>query len=1074
MNIGKFSVTRPVAVVMRIAALVLLGTICFLRLPIDLLPRVAIPTVNVNVSWPNTSPENMESQIARPIEQAVGTVKGMSLVSSTSSLGNASVRIQFNYGVDVDKAVVDVLQQVERAQGRFPKDPNISIPQITKFDPSSLPVLIYGVTSKDGDLTKLNTRLTNEISPILEASGGVASVTVTGGQARAIMVDVDPQKLQAYNLTLGAVSQRISQENVTLPAGVAQEGKTQYNIRSVGYFPSIDALKKMPLTSSDNRIVQLQEVADVRDANQDVLSYTRSDGDPACVISVTKQSDSNTVEVAKSVQAAIKDIALRNPDLKFHLTYDQAGFIEKSIEDLQETAIIGGGLAILIITFFLRNLRSTFVVALSIPISILSTFSLLYFCGFTLNTISLSGLALATGLIVDDAIVVLENIYRHIERDKKEPMEAAISGTQEILSAVLASTFTVMIVFLPLMLIQGISGQVFTQFALVVIFSIGISLLDAMTVVPMLASRIIKIGEVMSESHPELRAQYGIKESFMTKIYDKAGEIFHKWDESYRKGLRWALDNRRNIVIIGIVGIVISVALWPLVGKQNFPETDSGNLTVSLKLPIGTPVDKTNTTMLAIEKIVSADKDVESIISGAGTNVGLRGGGGGVPQEGSITAKLKENRSAKTGDVIKRLQKKLGGMAGARITVQPLDLVQRILGNHTNFSIDVFGQDLTQLTAAARQVQSTLSTIPGLQNVDLNVQDALPEIQWKIDREKAQTLGISFNDVANAISAGTTGQLSTYYQENGFQYPIYVQLPQRLRMSARDIAAIPLTTGSNPITLGQVATPYYSYGPNQINRQSRQRLITVSGNITGRADSEVKADALAAISKMQFPTGVYAQLGAQLKLSENEFSSLGLAAFLAIALIYMLLAAQFESYTYPLVVLMSVPLCAIGLVLAFILTDRQFGLTGFIGLLMLIGIAVKNGILLVDYTNQLREEGLSREEAILRAGPTRLRPILMTTMAAILGMVPLAIGLGAGSEMYTPLATAVIGGLITSTLLTLFVVPTVYTIVDDIVEKRKNKREQKKGKKAEQPEAKPKDETPESAVARVAEAEFGA
>lgn len=1068
MNIGKFSVERPVAVVMRIAALVLLGLICFLRLPIDLLPRVSVPTAVVNVSWPNTTPENMETQIARPLEQAIGTVRGINLISSSSSLGNASVRAQFNYGTDIDKAVVDVLQQVQRAQSRFPNDPQISTPSVFKFDPSTLPILLYGVTSKDGDLIKLNTRLVNEISPILEAAGGVAQVNVSGGQPRAIMVDVDPSRLQAYGLTLTDISRRIGQENVSLPAGVAQEGKTQYNLRTVGYFQNLDELRQLPLLNDQGRLLQLQQVATVRDASQDILSYTRSNGQPACIISITKQSDANTVEVTKSIDKVIKDIEARNPDIKFTSTYRQAGFIQKSIEDLQETAVIGGVLAILIITFFLRNLRSTFVVALSIPISIISTMSLLYFCGFTLNSISLSGLALATGLIVDDAIVVLENIYRHIERDKKEPREAAMTGTQEILSAVLASTFTVMIVFLPLLLIQGMSGQVFTQFALVVIFSIAVSLLDATTVVPMLSSKMIRMGDVMSESHPELRSQYGIKENFMTRIYDKAGEIFHSWDEAYRRGLKWALDHRRTVVVIGLVAVAVSVALWPFVGKQNFPETDSGNLTVNLKLPIGTPVTTTDATMKQIEKIVSSDPGVEAYIAGAGVNVGLRGGGGGAPQEGSLTAQLKENRKAKTQDVIKRLQRKLTGLPGARINVQPLDLIQRILGNNTNFSVDVYGQDLDQLTASARQVVAELSQVPGLQNVDMNVQDALPEIQWRIDRDKAQTLGVSFTDAATAIGAATVGNLSTYYQERGVQYPIYVQVPRNLRMGGADLASVPITKGANPVTLGQVATPVYGVGPNQINRQNRQRVISVSGNVVGRADSDVQADALARVQAMKLPQGVYADLGAQLKLNSGEFSSLGLAAFLAVALIYMLLAAQFESYTYPLVVLVSVPLSAIGLVLAFILTDRQFGLTGFIGLLMLIGIAVKNGILLVDYTNQLREEGLSREEAILRAGPTRLRPILMTTMAAILGMVPLAVGLGAGSEMYTPLATAVIGGLITSTILTLYVVPTVYTIIDDIA--HRGSRPKPEPQEREQPEEEVEPQLPAEAVARIQEA----
>ncbi len=1029
MNIGKFSVTRPVAVSMRILALVVLGYICLLRLPVDLLPRIDVPTVNVSVNWPNTSPEEMETQIARPIEQAVSTVKGLDMVSSSTSFGSASVRVQFKYGVDVDQAAIDIAQLVERAKGRFPRDPNISAPSIFKFDPSSMPILNYGVAPADGDLIKVRTRLINEIVPQIESAGGVASVGVNGGQDRAIMVDVDPEKLRAHNLALADVSRRISEENVTLPAGIVTEGKTQYNLRSVGYFKSIDELRKVPVGVVDGRQVTLDQVADVRDASQDVQSYSRLDGQPAVGLSITKQGDANTVETSNNVQAVIRDVAARNPDMKFAVTYDQSGFIEDSINDLKHTAVIGAVLAILLITFFLRNLKSTFVVALSIPISIISTFALLYFAGFTLNTISLSGLALATGLIVDDAIVVIENIYRHIERERSGPAQAAVNGTQEILSAVMASTFTVMIVFLPLFLIQGRPGQIFTQFALVVVFSLAVSLLDATTVVPMLAARWVSRKDVVEEAHPEVRQ----KQSPLLHAFDKVGAMQRKLDASYRRGLEWSIKHRGWVVGIGVLCVIAAYLLWPYLGKQQFPETDSGNLNVRLRLPIGTPVETTNESLKGIEKVLIDDPDVATIFANAGGG-GFRGGGS---QEGSVTVRLKPDRKTATEDVVKRLQQRLAGLPGAQAQVSTLDMISRMMGGNTNFSVDVYGTDLNDLTEASRRVQQAMSDVPGLENVNMGVEDALPEIKWEVDREKAQALGLSFADVARVISATTSGQLSTYYQEDGFQYPIYVQVPKSLRQSINDLEKLPLTDGrTGPvITLGQVAKARYDIGPNQIQRQNRQRYINVGGSIQDRSENEIQADVEAALAKVDFPTGTYWTLSYRVLQGQEEFANLGLAVALAVLLIYMLLASQFESFVYPLVVLTSVPLCAIGLVLALFITGRDFGMTAFIGLLMLIGIVVKNGILLVDYTNLLRRKGMERNEAILLAGPTRLRPILMTTCAAILGMTPLAIGLGSGSEMYVPLATAVIGGLMTSTLLTLIVVPTVYTIFDDIEQK---------------------------------------
>ncbi|HWA82132.1 MAG TPA: efflux RND transporter permease subunit [Fimbriimonadaceae bacterium] len=1037
MNIGKFSVTRPVAVTMRIAALVLLGYICLLRLPVDLLPRIEIPTVAVSVSWPNTPPETMEAQITRPLEQAVSSVQGLYMVSSTSSLGSCFVRAQLNYGVNVDQATLDVIQQVQRAVRRFPNDPTITPPSVFKFDPNSLPILSYGVTG-DPDLIHLNDIMTNQISPILESANGVAQVNISGGYTRSIIVDVDPVKLQAYGLAMSDISKRFAQENISLPAGFAKEGHTQYTIRAVGYFHSVDQIRHLPLGSFNGHLVDLSQVATVRDATQDILYYVRMNGKDAVNVSITKQTDANTVDTAKNVQEKLDEIKRSYPNLVFRPVYDQSKFVTASITDLQQTAIIGGVLAIVIITFFLRNLRSTFVVALSIPISIISTFALIYFCGFTLNTISLSGLALASGLIVDDAIVVLENIYRHIERDKKRAADAAVSGTTEIIPAVMASTFTVMIVFLPLLLIKGQTGQTFTQFSLVVVFSLAISLLDATTVVPMLCSRMIREKDVIEEAHPELRAQYGDKSTLMTRIFDAIGRWFHNFDNSYRRSLDWAIHHRT--IIIGVAGLAIVAAgvLFPFVGRENLPKTDTGNFNVNVKLPIGTALETTDAAMRQLEGILARDPDVDTYIVGSGTNVGLRGaGGGGVPNQGGATVQLKANRKSSTDEVVKRIQRQASRIAGARININPFDIVANIIGgNNFGVSVDVYGQDLDQLTKTSREVMDALDKVPGLEAVDTSVQDSAPEIQWTIDRDKAQTLGVSFEDIASTLGAATSGQLSTNYQDpNGYQYPIYVQVPQSKRLTIDQLKDLPVEGTANrpsPVLLKQVAIPTIGAGPNQIQRQNRQRYINVGGRVSDRPQSEVEADITKALQNVHFPQGSYWTFSAQLLQSQKEYSGLGLSVFLAVALIYMLLATQFESFIYPLIVLCSVPLCAIGLVLALFLTGRSFGLTAFIGLLMLIGIVVKNGILLVDYTNQLRSRGVPRDEAILTAAPTRLRPILMTTLAAILGMMPLALGIGTGSEMYVPLATSVIGGLATSTMLTLFIVPTVYTLFDDL------------------------------------------
>lgn len=1075
-SLAQFSVERPVAVSMRIAALVVLGAICLTKLPIDLLPKISIPTVGVNTAYTNVAPADMESIVTRPIEEAVSSAPGIYSVSSTSTLGNSNVRVQFQWGTDIGQAAVDVLQLVEKAQARFPLDANLQTPIVSKYDPSQLPIMIFGVTGVD-DPVKLRTLLDNQVTPMFESANGVASCVASGGLQRAIIVDVDPVKLQAYGISLSQVQQRIVQENIDLPAGIAKQSNTEWTVRALGYFTSPLEGANIPIGFYNGQVVRLGQVAKVSDSHQEQRIFTRLNGKPAVGMLVIQQSGANTIATAEAVREKLKLVKKLFPYLKFDLAYEQSGFISASIEDLKNTALIGGLLAVLILMAFLRNFRATMVVALSIPISIISTFSLLYFGGFTLNTISLSGLALSTGLIVDDAVVVLENIFRHIERDRRRAAEAAVSGTQEITSAVVASTITVMVVFFPLLLVRGQSGQMFSQFALVVIFSIAVSLLDATTVVPMLASRLIREEEVLEEAHPELRQLKGKKLGPVTRFFDWSGRKFNAMDDSYHRGLKWAIHHRLWVLLAAVAVTAASFLLVPLVGSEMLPQTDSGNFTVGVKFPVGTALTVTNDGMKKVEGYLMKQPDVQVVFAAAGTTLSMRGSTTAqIAYQGSCTVQLKESRKHNTQDLITQYQKALAPMLpGARVIVTPYDLVTQILtGGATNEEIDIFGSDQALVQSEAKKAIQELRGVPGLESVDQTAQESTPELRWKVDRDKALSLGVTFSDIASALSTATSGTIATYYQENGFQYPIYVQMPESKRKAVSDLLRMPITPSAAPqvsdsgassspivataasknsgaaaskqILLGQVATPDYKLGPNEIDRLDRQRYIAITGRVQGRSESEVQADITKVMNTLQaqFPagSGMYWDYGVNQRRKADEFSGLGLSVFLAITLIYMLLASQFESFVFPLVVLCSVPLCTPGVVLGLFLSNRAFGLTAFIGLLMLIGIVVKNGILLVDYTNQLRSRGMPRDEAILTASPTRLRPILMTSSAAILGMLPLAMGIGKGSETQAPLATAVVGGLTTSTLLTLFIVPIVYTLFDDMARKfRRNPRD---------------------------------
>ncbi len=793
----------------------------------------------------------------------------------------------------------------------------------------------------------------------------------------------------------------------------------------------------------------LSDVAQVKDAYQEQRIFTTLNGKPAAGVIITKQSAANTVTTTANVYQKLAKVKQLYPELKWTTAYEQGGFISDSIDDLRNTAIIGGGLAIIILMLFLRNFRSTLVVALSIPISITSTFALFYFAGFTLNTISLSGLALATGLIVDDAVVVLENIFRHIERDKRRSADAAVYGTAEISSAVLASTFTVMIVFFPLFFIQGQAGQTFTQFALVVIFSMAVSWLDAMTVVPMLCSRLISEREVLEEAHPELRTG---APGPMTRFFDWFGHHFEAMDRSYHKGLAWALEHRGLVLIGAGCSILLTLAIAPFVGTELLPVTDTGNFTVNVKYPVGTALTKTKAAMAQVEKVLLNDPDVATEFTAAGASLSLRGTTTAqIGYQGGSTVTLKDNRKHTTQENMNLINKQLSKIPGVLALVSPYDIVTQILtGGATNMEVDVFGTDYDQVTQAAKIVQQKMSAIPGLEAVDLGVQEQTPEFDLTLDRNKAENLGISFNDMANTLNTATNGELVSYYQEGGFQYPIYLQMPENTRKTTEQLENLPITpyastslSTSNSVTLGQIAKVVTGYGPNQITRLNRQRYIAVTGRVsTGSSVSEAQKNITQALKGVDLGQGIYWDWGLNVKRQADEFSGMNLAIFMAIALIYIVLASQFESYVYPLIVLCSVPLAAVGAVFALFISGRNFGLTAYIGILMLIGIAVKNGILLVDYTNTLRGKGMSRSAAILQAGPTRLRPILMTSSAAILGMLPLALQIGKGSETEAPLATCVVGGLITSTFLTLFVVPVVYTLFDDLARRfRKSDRD---------------------------------
>lgn len=1034
MDIAALSVHRPVATWMRILIFVVLGALAYTQLPVELLPDITRPSLFVVTSWTGVSPEDLEYQITRPVEDVVATVPGLSSMRSDTSEGSSRVTLEFAPGYDMAQAALDTLQLVQKAQRQFPTDdPTLQAPTVQKFDPNSLPILVLGV-SGISDPVRLRSVLTNEVKPILESAEGVGSADVAGGQERAIVVQFDSQSLLARGLSSQDLVTALSKENQNVPGGTAYEGNQQLLVRSYGWIQSLRELQNIPVGRTNGKLIPLKAVARVLDSHLDSTSYQRLNGEPAGSLNIIKQASSNTVTTVEAVLEKLKIVEQNHPELHFEQIYNQSRYVSNAVHSLQEAAVVGGLLAMAIVLFFLRNFRSTLVVATSIPVSIVSTFSFLYLMGYTLNTMSLVGLALATGLIVDDAVVVMESVYRKIEEEDMDPEQAAIEGTRPIVSAVISSTLTIMVVFFPMLLIPGQTGQMFKQFALVVIISMAFSLLDALTGVPMLCSQfILKPSE--EKTSPFWKRQFHRWEEWLKKL-----------DAGYASLLQAAIGHRNKILVGGFLLTLGSLIFVPLLGFDFMPGSDTGTLRMQVTMPKGTSLEETDKAMQRIESVLSQNKDVAAYL----TTVGAGGGGSsGRRDQGNAWIALKDSRRGSSDQVGSRLQMGFSKIPAVRAFPSTMDIVKTIITGQQGQSIeiDIFGPDLAKLAELSADLVDQLKTIPGLQDLRDRAGEPAPEVRWVVDRDKASQLGLSFSQVATALQTAAAGTTASYFQDAGVRAPIVVQLSPEARRSTVDMRGIYVNpdvtqdvAGNNTaaqenvpkaVQLRQVAKATQAIGYATISRATRQRYAALVSAGEGRALSDITADVTAAMADYDLPDGYSWDWSATMKSQSAEFARLWLAGGLAVMLIYMLLCIQFENLVVPLSIMLSVPLCTMGIVLALFLTGTPFSVMSGVGCLLLVGISVKNGILLIENTLQARDRGLDRESALLEACPTRLRPILITALAAMLGMVPIALR-GRGGELEAPMAITVIGGLFVSTLLTLVVVPMAYLLLDDL------------------------------------------
>jgi HAE1 family hydrophobic/amphiphilic exporter-1 len=1040
MSIPRFAIQRPVMMTMISSIIVLIGGISLVRLPVDLLPDISQPTITVRVTYTGAGPQEIEELITRPLEQQLSAVSGLEQMNSSSNEGNSQVRMNFTWGHDLNEAMDEIRTRIDRVRGRLPEDADP--PQIQKFDSNSAPIMGLGVESSDGTLDRVELRELAEqvLSTRLERVSGVAAVTVNGGLRRQIHVELSREKITALDLSVDRVVNVLRTENQNVPIGEIYQGDRAYLLRSQGQFETLEQIANIVVMTRTGVPVYLKDIAEVKDTTEDNRSILRINGRPGVRMQVTKQSGTNTVQIAEGVRAEMERINREVPGVRLTLLDDSAKFIERSITAVQEHVMIGSGLVILIIFLFLRNFRSTLIVCTAIPISVVGTFALLYFGGLTLNTMTFGGLALGVGMVVDAAIVVLENSFRHMEHHGKDRMTASIDGSEEVWSAILASILTHIAVFVPLLFLEGVSSVMFRQLSIVVVFSLAMSLFVAVTLVPVLCSRLLVLP-------PPADQRSGLG----AKLYGLSERMLDGMDEGYRKLLHVALVHRPTVIGLSAASIVAAVLIYPTLSTEFSTQTDEGQVQVNIELARGTRIEVTAPVLDRVEQMVhELVPEATDMIVNAGSGGGGFGGPGFGPgggNRGNIQLILtpKDERTRSSEQIAFDLRRQLSGIPGVIVRANASggnNQMNRFLSGGGGFggpgggrlALEIRGEDIAESQRVAQATKDLLDTVPGIADARLGRDDGRPELAVRVDRAKAALFGVSATAVAETIRTNVAGTQAATFRQGGKEFPIIVRLREDERQFTTDVEDVLISTPQGQVlpakNLMHLET---AVGPVSIERKNQQRITFVNADpevaLSDAVDAvEERLGALVATLPRDFSVG----FGAEVEQQAQAFAQLQMVLILALILVYAVMASQYESLRDPFIIMFSVPTAALGVVGSLALTNTSFNMQAYIGIIMLAGIVVSNGILLVDYTNVLRRrDGLPLREAVETAGRTRLRPILMTSLATMLGLVPMSLGIGEGSELQVPLARVVIGGLLTSLAITLVLVPTVYTIFEE-------------------------------------------
>lgn len=1006
---SKLCIRKPVTTIMVTLMVFIAGIVSYFNLDQALMPDMDLPIAVVMTTYVGASPEEIEELISKPMEESLGSIANVDTVTSYSSTNSSMVLLQFVDGTDIDMAAVDMRDKIDQMKSTLPDA--AGDPMVIKMDINAMPITI-GVKAENMDLESLNDLLEDNVVNRLERIEGVASVSLSGGITNEVRITVDPVKLAGYGLTTSTLSGLLAAENMNLPSGDLTQGNTTVAVRTIGEFTSVQEINNLPIPTSTGAVIHLSDVAKVEQVEADRDSFTYINGEKGILLSVDKQSTANLVKVSQSLKDEIAKLQRDYPELEIDMLSDTSDYIEMSLSNITETALLAAVIAFFVLLLFLKNAVTAGIIAVSIPTSIMATFALMYVTDINMNMISMGGVAIGIGMLVDNSVVVLDSIYQYYERGYTAAESAEI-GAKEVSMAIIASTLTTVAVFLPMALIGGTTGAMMKNLSFTIMYALIASVVVALTFVPMACALLLK---------RETKTFVWKNLKFLSFLDHWEGAI-DTLSRKYEKLLKWALRHRKKTVLTVLLVFILSLCSIPLAGMDFMASMDEGVATISVDLPNGTDLDTTEETTLEVlyrlQDIPEADVVYANVGSGmlsSGTN------------SASITMNLVDakDRKRSTEEVCDDIEKLLADIPGADITVSSSDSAMGSLAS-ADVTMNVYGYDAATLVGVEDELVDKLSGVEGLSDVEGSTGDTVPEAKVTIDRAKASQYGITTASVAGALSTAISGTTATQYKLDGTEIDVVIRYDTNNVNYLTDLNNLTVTSAyGTQVPLSDVATVTMDESATTIMRENQKNYITISANADNMSTSEAQKLVEKAMADIELPDGCTYEFSGMMEKMNDTFRSLEIAMVVAVLLVYMIMASQFESLRYPFIVMFSMPLAITGAIIGLLITGNTITMPAMMGFVMLIGMVVNNGIVLVDYTNQLMDRGMNCYDALTSAGPRRLRPILMTTLTTVLGMVPMALATSEGSEMMQALAIAVIFGLTLSTVVTLIFIPVLY------------------------------------------------